>query len=477
MDIGEWHAKEILYYCDGCGDPTIHSSEELQTLAPPRCKFGYDILVEVGTAWFLRRRSETSIQEELARKHIRISKSEIEYLAQKFIIYLAVVHRENGSKIKEDMALRGGYILQLDGTCEGESPHLMSVLDGLSEIVLDNVKIPSENAEQIIPFLSRIKETYGLPQALVSDMGKGIGLAIQKVFPLVPAFLCHFHFLRDLGNDLFGIENDIIRTHLKKYGLQSLLGKLVKELKPIMKADPTGIDSLVTCIESQNGDEETAPEFLPAVYALILWGLGAKHQGDGLGFPFDRPHLVFYQRLAILRSTFTKIQPAPPIDRPLYQQLICTLQKVMDDPILHYTASQMQQKVLVFDRLRRAMRITLPGKKQGLNDEGEDTDIRTIEKGVTEFREWLCGDPTLSADADVQKMIAQLDKYWEKLFADPIVVDTPNGKVTIQPQRTNNLLERFFRNLKHSHCKKNGNEFDEEGVNDYASGYASREKP
>ena len=67
------------------------------------------------------------------------------------------------------MALRGGYILQLDGTCEGESPHLMSVLDGLSEIVLDNVKIPSENSEQIIPFLSRIKETYGLPQALVQN--------------------------------------------------------------------------------------------------------------------------------------------------------------------------------------------------------------------------------------------------------------------------------------------------------------------
>ena len=45
-------------------------------------------------------------------------------------------------------------------------------------------------------------------------------------------------------------------------------------------------------------------------------------------------------------------------------------------------------------------------------------------------------------------MIAQIDKYWDKLFADPITVNTPIGQVTIQPQRTNNLLERFFRDFK-----------------------------
>jgi hypothetical protein len=36
------------------------------------------------------------------------------------------------------MALRGGYILHLDGTCEGDSPHLMSALDSISDIVIDN---------------------------------------------------------------------------------------------------------------------------------------------------------------------------------------------------------------------------------------------------------------------------------------------------------------------------------------------------
>ena len=57
---------------------------------------------------------------------------------------------------------------------------------------------------------------------------------------------------------------------------------------------------------------------------------------------------------------------------------------------------------------------------------------------------------------EYQKMIAQIDKYWSKLFADPIAVNTPTGQVTIQPQRTNNLLERFFRDFKRRNRRRSG---------------------
>jgi len=53
-------------------------------------------------------------------------------------------------------------------------------------------------------------------------------------------------------------------------------------------------------------------------------------------------------------------------------------------------------------------------------------------------------------------MIKQVDKYWEKLFADPIAVTTSTGPFTIQPQRTNNILERFFRDLKRGNRRKSG---------------------
>ena len=53
-------------------------------------------------------------------------------------------------------------------------------------------------------------------------------------------------------------------------------------------------------------------------------------------------------------------------------------------------------------------------------------------------------------------MIEQLENYWEKLFAGPLPVDTPEGTVYIQPQRTNNILERFFREEKRLGRKKTG---------------------
>jgi len=100
------------------------------------------------------------------------------------------------------MRAQGGYILHLDGTGEGGGPMLMSSLDSLSEIVLGNVKVPSEKTEQIVPFLEEIKRRFGVPLAVVHDMGRGILAAVQRVFPGVPDFVCHFHFLRDVGKDL-----------------------------------------------------------------------------------------------------------------------------------------------------------------------------------------------------------------------------------------------------------------------------------
>jgi hypothetical protein len=59
-------------------------------------------------------------------------------------------------------------------------------------------------------------------------------------------------------------------------------------------------------------------------------------------------------------------------------------------------------------------------------------------------------------DKAYRKLIGQLDTYRQMLFCDPIVVHTEGGKIVIQPQRTNNILEQFFRNLMRSYRKENG---------------------
>jgi hypothetical protein len=128
----------------------------------------------------------------------------------------------------------------------------------------------------------------------------------------------------------------------------------------------------------------------------------------------------------------------------------------MEDPTLSRSVAQMEERVEVFEKLRQALRIALPEGKKGLNDDGEDPDIKTIKEKVEAFREQLRTESHFSGKDPYRQMIGQVDTYWEKLFADPIAVDTPNGRVFIQPQRTNNTLERFFRDFKRRNRKKSG---------------------
>jgi len=225
LAIGHFLAREYHYYCPRCG--FVVGSEELRRLVPERCNIGYDVLVYVGEGFFLGSRDNEQIVESLRKKNVSVCRSEVSYLPKKIIVYLALLHKKVQKKTRAFLSMNGGYILHLDGTCEGDSPHLISVLDGITEIVLDNTKVPSENADYLIPFLQNIKVTYGNPVAVVSDMGKGILAAIRDVFKNVPLFICHYHFLKSAGRELFGEENDTIRKRLKNHGIQGTLRKRV----------------------------------------------------------------------------------------------------------------------------------------------------------------------------------------------------------------------------------------------------------
>lgn len=80
--------------------------------------------------------------------------------------------------------------------------------------------------------------------------------------------------------------------------------------------------------------------------------------------------------------------------------------------------------------------------------------MKTIEEKVAAFKKWLLDNK--HRKKTYANMVAQIDKYWEKLFAAPIPVTTPDGVRIVQPQRTNNILERFFRDEKRRGRKKTG---------------------
>ena len=458
--IGSFVAWETKLHCPRCA--LCVGSEELARLVPAGGKFGYDVLVYVGEGFFVRCRNAKEILGELGEKNVHISVSEVTYLARKFVMYLAVAHRKVQRKTRAYLRLRGGYILHFDGTCAGGSAHLISAVDGITKIVLENIKIPTESSAQLIPFLKSIKKAYGDPLAVVSDMSKAIAVAIQAVFKDVPHFLCHFHFLRDLGTDLLAKENDTIRNRLRKHGIQQTLRKRLRTLTRLGCGTPDLVEGLAEAVE-QSGTLHGYPlEQVPGsvTYLLILWALAGKSQGNGYGFPFDQPHLLFYLRLRKLGCILDHLHRIKLggswKDNRIYGKILHDLLDAVNDRVLANAASRMQQKVCVFDQLRAAMRITLPEAKRGLNDPGELSNIRTIEKAVGRFANRLRKGKQYAKDKDYQNMLRQLEQYWQKLFSDPLRVKTKTGILVVQPQRTNAILEQLFRDLSRRYRKRSG---------------------
>ena len=454
LSIGHFIAHETQLFCPHCRGRPVFLATELHQLVPCGARYGYDVIVHVGEALFLRCRNGREIQCEPAEKNINISLREIDHLGRRFIVYLALAHEHSQAELKQFMDSRGGYIVHLDGTCEGDSPHLMSSMDELSKIVLSNIKIPTENAHQLIPFLRQIKQAYGNPIALVHDMGVAILSAVKEVFPGIPDYICHFHFLKDIGKDLFGHDYSTIRRHLKTHRIRSYLRKAAKGLKKAIDSDPNSLQCLHRYLDSKVLLESQTPLTLRVTaYLIISWILEAQNESPGFGFPFDRPHFDFYLRL----------QEAYPELQELTQKMaanacllpLASISKTLADKALASTVLRMQKEVKIFDQLRAAMRIAQPNSHRGLNDEG-DADITTIKARVTAFRHSEEIKELSATTIAYRKMVKQINKYWDKLFADPIQVITKEGTVTLQPQRTNNIMEQFFRYLKRQERKRSG---------------------
>ena len=459
LPIGAWMARETIWR-DPATDQ-VYGSAALRRLVAPGCTFGYDVVVFVGKAMFCQQRRAAEIVEQLRSRNVRLSAREVGYLAKKFVVYLALAHRQSAPRLKKLMRDNGGYILHLDGTCEGGGPMLMSSLDSISEIVLGNVKVPSEKSQEIIPFLKEIKRRYGAPLACVHDMGVGILAAVKEVFPGTLDFICHFHFLRDLGKDLLEQDYDAIRKRLRQHALTEKLRYQARQLKAAIDQHPGSVDSFCHSVQADSVPTQEVGRFpLLCAYSLIQWVLEGKTQGDGYGFPFDRPHLEFAKRLRLAAKKLESIKQIHLRDQwrdnlPLFK-LSCQLKRVCADKTLDKLIEAAELKIQIFDQLRRAMRLAQVGGSAGLNSGGDLPPMGPIQQAVRAFRKRIISRSDFQSASHWKTLVGQLDKYWEKLFADPIAVQTPNGPVLIQPQRTNNILERFFRDFRRDARRRSG---------------------
>ena len=403
-------------------------------------------MVYAGKALFQNYQTENEVVEALRRQNVIISEREVSFLAKKFICYLTLAHKEKIPEIRRLIEDNGGSCLHFDGTNDGGSPHLIVAVDEMEKLVLGSIKAASESTESVSSLLRQVKCDYGDPLATVHDLGKANLSAVQIVFPGIADYICHFHFLRDIGKDLFGDEDARIRSILQGCGVKGRLKAFAKKLREYVNLDKLHTTSL-------SPDSLQHLSEIDVAYLLTEWILDFAEESSGYGFPFDRERLVFIQRMQKVR---TLIQALPPSQNDL-RALQKELDEVLEDSLLIKLSKAMEKKAGHFDQLRDAMRIAKPEGSDGLNDDAMDCDMDAIKAGVERFVGSEEIQQTVLCDHDYRKMVGQIKKYWDKLFTKPIAVTSKNGKtMVVQPQRTNNLMERFFRELNRGSRKRTG---------------------
>jgi hypothetical protein len=203
---------------------------------------------------------------------------------------------------------------------------------------------------------------------------------------------------------------------------------------------------------------------LLGAYLLAHWVLAGLQEGRGYGFPFDRPYLALAHRAqevhGQLQTLLSLAQVAQGKDwwrRNLpFHNLLQDLHDLVHNYPLKHTLNRLETHGQLFDQLRHALQIAPLSGDQGLNQDGAAVEMKTLRHHVQAFTQQVRARPDYSTTPALQKMIEQIDHYGPKLFADPLVVSTAQGLRTIQPQRTNNILERFFRDLKRDCRRKTG---------------------
>ena len=165
LAAGTFVAREVRKRCGSDSNHPVLLSEKLSCLVPPRQGYGYDLIVQVALARYLRNLQREEIRTELlAEQGIVVCDGSISNLCDRFLRLLEGLHRRRAPALRA--AMHGGYPLHIDATSEHGKGGLFLCLDGRRAWVLHAVKIASENAEELRPCVEGRSAAAAIPLPL-----------------------------------------------------------------------------------------------------------------------------------------------------------------------------------------------------------------------------------------------------------------------------------------------------------------------
>jgi hypothetical protein len=433
----------------------------------PNSISGYDLMVSVGLKRYLYHRQREEIQKDLIQKHaIEISSGEISLLARRFLDYLLRLHYARAEQLKAALESDGGWPMHVDATGENGKGTLLVVMAGWKKWILGSWKISTERSELILPCLHDVVRRFGIPCAAMRDLGRAVTPAIDDlVLELgidIPILACHQHFLADIGKDLLETTHSELRGLFRRIKVLPKLRGLVRDLGRQIGEQIDEARKAVQAWQSMVEPNYRLPEGrkgLAIVRTTAQWTLDYKDDSTGLDFPFDRPYLDLYNRCKVALRAVEAFLYVPPDDRQVVgaiKRLHRILFSVSSEVPFLQVVRRLRRRAALFDELRDKLRLAsiLP------ENETED-DLNAMQK---DFEKWITSikkrrpkrGPSEDMRDAIDTILKHVDTHGKNLWGHIILLPDYAGGGIRLIARTNELLENFFKKVKHSERRRSG---------------------
>jgi hypothetical protein len=469
---GTFDVHETIWVCAArCRYPsselvTRRANSVIRSIMPKSIT-GYDLMVSVGLKRYLHYWQREEIRAELLYKHgIEISSGEVSHLAWRFLDYLSRLHYARADQLKAALENDGGWPMQVDATGENGRGTLFVVMAGWRKWVLGSWKIATERSELILPCLQDIVRRFGTPCAVMRDLGRAVTPAIEAlVLELnidIPILACHQHFLADIGKDLLEPPHSDLRDLFRRKKVLPKLRSLVRDLgRQIGDQIDEARKAVQTwqLIAEPNYRLPEGRKGIAVVRAAAQWALDYKDDSTGLDFPFDQPYLDLYNRCIVALRATEAFLYVPPDDRQVVgaiKRFHRILFSVSSEVPFFQVVRRLRRRAALFDELRDKLRLASNRPEK----EPED-DLNAMEK---DFEKWITSiekrrpkrGPSEDIRDAIDTILEHVDTHGKNLWGHLILLPEYAGGGIRLVSRTNELLENFFKEVKHSERRRSG---------------------
>ena len=453
LNFSKFQAREVIREKKEDGKTLTFHSPRLMSIVPSGAGYAYDLIAFVGRKSYLEGHKLKSIQEEIINQHglPYIPFSSLYDLQRKFLFYLGEVHRQAAPRLKDYLQERGNNTWLIDGTIEPGTPVFLGIKEAYEGMFLGGGKIPTENDRDIANCLIEVAKSYGAPDEILHDLSERMFNACEIAFPTKPHRVCHYHLVRDIGDDLYEVAQEMLSKRLRAMKLQpnlkdqrsnqtQWLQRAIKE-----KDMPLILKDLLNGKEIDNGWTKGLGR--EALLALHGWMLDYPSDGNRQGFPFDPYLLYLHRRIVIAYDASQHLLSSEAAKKNLPKALFTfstKLEKYLTDPVI-IEATELYEKAFdIFERIRDALRL---GAK-GSSPMHESYELRCdeqndVSESLNELRKQFeenkrnCSYPKELKLYDIAQV--HLEKYEPYLF--PVKT---NGTEEAKIVRTTNGLESHW---------------------------------